>query len=102
MSFKPLLIGAGCLALAGCNTWNSHIADEDPYLGESVRYNAAVQTVNPDPVYSADSSKPGDNGDKMAQAVKRYRGDQVNSRHQSGATQTSGLSAGGSSGSGPR
>lgn len=103
MSFKLLLIGAGCLALAACNTANSHIGDEDPYVGEAVRYNAAIQTINPDPVYSADSSKPGDNGDKMATAVKRYRTDQVNSRHQSNAQSgSSSGTSGGSSGAGPR
>jgi hypothetical protein len=102
MSFKHLLLGAGCLTLAACNTVNSHIGDEDPYLGESVRYNAAVQTINPDPVYAEDGAQPGDNGDKGAQAVARYREDKVNARHRSEARQSSsGLSTtGGTSSSG--
>ena len=73
MSFKHLLLGASCLALAACNTANTHIGDEDPYLGEAVRYNAAIQTINPDPVYAATAAQPGDNGEKGAAAVKRYR-----------------------------
>lgn len=77
MSFKHLLLGAACLVLAACNTANSHIGDEDPYLGEAVRYNAAIQTINPDPVYAATGAQPGDNGDRGAKAVKRYRSDQV-------------------------
>ena len=77
MSCKPLLLGVSCLALSACNTWNSHIGDEDPYLGEAVRYNAAIQTVNPDPVYSANNAQPGSNGERGAKAVKRYRTDSV-------------------------
>jgi len=101
MSFKLLLVASGCFALAACNTANSHIGDEDPYVGEAVRYNAAIQTINPDPVYPADSAKPGENGDKGAQAVKRYRSDGVNARHQAGANSasTGGQSSGGT---GPR
>lgn len=95
MSFKHLLIGASCLALAGCNTVNSHIGDEDPYLGEAVRYNAAIQTINPDPVYAAEGSQPGDNGDKGAQAVKRYRSDRVK---QPAGTTSGGFSTGGGGG----
>jgi len=79
MSFKPrlLLAAVGALGLAGCNTMNSHIGDEDPGWGEAVKYNAAIQTINPTPVYSATSAQAGDNGDKGAHAVKRYRTDTV-------------------------
>jgi predicted small secreted protein len=92
MSSKRLLIAASCLGLAGCNTVDKNIGQEDPYLGEAVRYNAAVQTINPDPVYAADAAQPGDNGDKGADAVKRYRNDEVNQRHQRDTRQTSTLS----------
>lgn len=107
MSFKHLLLGAACLALAACNTANKHIGEEDPYLGEAVRYNAAIQTINPDPVYAANGAQPGDNGEKGANNVKRYRTDQVNARHRAEARQSSsglGTSGGGSnsSSSGPR
>ena len=71
-----LLIGA-LLAIAGCNTGSTHIGDEDPFLGESVKYNAAIQTINPAPVYPAAAAQPGDSGAKGAAAVKRYRTDAV-------------------------
>jgi hypothetical protein len=92
MSSKRLLIAASCLGLAGCNTVDKNIGQEDPYLGEAVRYNAAVQTINPDPVYAADAAQPGDNGKKGADAVKRYRNDQVNQRHRTESRQNSALS----------
>ena len=96
MSFKYLLLGAGCLALAGCNTANSHIGDEDPYLGEAVRYNAAIQTINPDPVYPATAAQPGENGEKGATAVKRYRTGRV--IQPAGNIGGSGVSVGGGGG----
>ena len=77
MSSKALLIIAGCAALCGCSTVNKNIGQEDPALGEAVRYNAAIQTINPDPVYPAGSAQPGDVGAKGAAAVKRYRTDAV-------------------------
>jgi hypothetical protein len=52
---------------------NKPIGVEDAGLGESVRYNAAVQIINPDPVYPAGSAQPGDSGQHGAEAVKRYR-----------------------------
>lgn len=97
MSSKLLLLGASCLTLAACNTWNSHIGEEDPYLGEAVKYNAAIQTINPDPVYSANNAQPGSNGDKGARAVKRYRTDSV--KRPTGTTGGS-MGASGSGGSG--
>jgi hypothetical protein len=82
MSSKRLLIAviAGA-ALTGCNTAKTHIGDEDPFLGEAVKYNAAMQTINPEPVYAEGSAQPGDSGAKGAEAVKRYRTDKVNERH---------------------
>ena len=84
MSSRKLTISAlGAIAfmLTACNTWNRHIGDEDPYFGEAAKYNAAVQTINPEPVYAEGGAQPGDNGDRAAQAVKRYRTDKVNARH---------------------
>jgi hypothetical protein len=52
-------------------------APTDVGFGETVRYAQAVQTIDPDPVYGPDSAKPGDHGDKGAQAVKRYRTNSV-------------------------
>jgi hypothetical protein len=78
MSSRRLwIVTAVCVALAGCNTANTHIADESAVLGEAVKYDAAVQTINPAPVYSAEGAQPGDNGEKGATAVEHYRKGQV-------------------------
>lgn len=109
MSCKILMtVPVLCVGLAGCTLPdpNRRIGQEDPFFGESVRYNAAVQTINPDPVYAEGGAQPGDNGDRGAQAVKRYRTDQVRTRHRSEASSASqGLSttqSGSGGGSGPR
>jgi type IV pilus biogenesis protein CpaD/CtpE len=93
-SSTRLLLAAATFALAGCNTANTHIGDEDPGMGEAVRYNAALQTINPTPVYPPTAAQPGDNGDKGAHAVKRYRTDQVKE------VETMRTSTGGSGGAG--
>ena len=78
MSSRYLLISLiSFTALSGCNTTQTHIGDEDAFLGESVKYDAAIQTINPAPVYSPDSAQPGANGAKGAAAVKRYEEDKV-------------------------
>ena len=106
MSSKRLLLPAlSALALNACNTAYTHVGDEDPFFGEAVKYNAAVQTINPEPVYAEGSAEPGSNGDKMSQAVKRYRTDKVNARHNDEADRlnttrsvTGGSGSGGGSG----
>lgn len=105
MSCKPVLLAAGCLAIAGCNTANKVIGQEDPFLGEAVRYNAALQTINPDPIYPEDGAEPGSSGARGAAAVARYRNDQVNARHKAeisstkaGALSTTQSTSGGASG----
>ena len=79
MSFnlRLALTAAAALSLAACNTANSHIGDEDPAWGEAVKYDTALQTINPAPVYPATGAQPGAGGDKGAHAVKRYRTDAV-------------------------
>ena len=103
-SRRILLLPAVCLAMAGCNTAHKVIGQEDPFLGESVRYNAAVQTINPDPIYPEDGAEPGSSGVKGAAAVARYRNDQVNTRHRTevSSARSGGLSTTEGSGSGPR
>jgi hypothetical protein len=96
MSSKLLLIGAAALAAAGCSTMNKPIGVEDAGLGEAVRWNAAVQIINPDPVYPPDSAQPGGSGQHGAEAVKRYRTGSV--KQVQVMTTTSG--SGGGSGSG--
>jgi len=93
MSSKLLLIAAAGLTLGACSTMNKNIGQEDPALGEAAKYNAALQTINPDPVYPPGSAQPGDNGAKGANAVKRYRSDAVK---QVESMQTTGSSGGGS------
>ena len=77
MSFRLLLAPLALGALAGCNTVYEHSGSADPGLGEAAKYNAAVQTLDPDPVYAEDGAQPGDLGPMGAAAVKRYRMDQV-------------------------
>ena len=74
MSFKPsihgpLLIVSG-LMFAGCTPI-------DHSLGEALKYDMALQTIDPDPVYPEGGAQPGDHGEKAAAAVQRYRKDQV-------------------------
>lgn len=102
MSSKGLWIAAiASTVLAACNTAQTHIADEDPGIGEAVRYDAAVQTINPAPVYAANSTQPGSNGEMGAKAVQRYRSDKVKEpAAQNPSGSISGSGAG--SGSGPQ
>ena len=96
MSFnriRALVPIIGLAALAACNTANTHIGDEDPGMGEAAKYNAALQTINPTPVYPPTAAQPGDNGDVGAHAVKRYRTDAVK------PVETMQTTSGGSSGS---
>jgi len=90
------------LLLAGCTSMNApEQLAVDPGFGEAVKYNAAAQIIDPDPVYDETDAQPGDSGVKAAEAVKRYRTDQTLQRHNREARQTSTLSTtGGSSGSG--
>lgn len=78
MSSKRLLVAAlPLLLLAGCESVSPVTGSPDPAMGEAVKYNAAIQTIDPDPVYAPDGAQPGDSGAKGAAAVKRYRTDAV-------------------------
>ena len=94
MSSRLLLAAPALLLLSGCDTVYPVSQSIDPGLGETVKYNAAIQTIDPDPVYTAEGAQPGDNGDKNVGAVKRYRTGQVK-EVESQSTTTGG-------GSGPR
>ena len=93
--FSKLSVSAplALLVLAGCDTLNQNNISPDPAFGEATKYNAAVQTIDPDPVYAEDGAQPGDSGAKGAAAVKRYRTDAVKEVEQVGTT---------TAGSGPR
>jgi hypothetical protein len=97
MSFKLMLLIVGSVLLAGC--LNEPIAQRDPALGEAVKFNAAVQTINPDPVYPEGTAQPGDSGEHAAKAVERYRKGEV--KPVETMQTTSGTTGSGSSG-GPR
>lgn len=91
MRSKPMLILAGAtLAAAGC-------APVDPGFGEALRYDMAVQTIDPDPQYPADAHQPGDHGEKAQKATERYRKGQTKAIRQDSA---SGGGAGGAGGAG--
>ena len=88
---KLAVAGAAMLVTAAC-------APVDPGFGEALRYDMAVQTIDPDPVYPEDGAQPGDNGEKAAKATERYR------KGQTKPVQIESASGGSSSGSssGPR
>ncbi len=78
MSSKPLIAIAGAaLLIGGCASGQRSSASPDAMFGESVKWNAAVQVIDPDPVYTEADAKPGSSGAKGAEAVKRYRTDNV-------------------------
>ena len=90
MSSK-ILGAALALLLAGCNTAHSVIGSEDRRLGEAVKYDLAIQTINPDPVYPPGSALPGGDAAKAAAATKRYRTDAVKAvEEQKTSTSTTG------------
>ena len=94
MSSRHFVIALASLGLCACSTVNKPIGQEDRGMGEAVAYNAAVQTINPAPVYGPGGAQPGDNGDRGAQAVKRYRSGQVKALETIGTTSGSGSSGG--------
>ena len=99
MSSKRLLIVlASGVAVAGCNTAQTHIGDESPVLGEAFAYDQAIQTVNPTPTYPPNSAKPGANGELGTAAVKRYRTDKVKAPQ----VESTSSGSGGGSGGGPQ
>ena len=100
MSSKVLVAAAGCAMLGACNTAPLPQAGSlDAGWGEASKYNAAVQIIDPDPVYTADGAQPGDHGEKAANATKRYRTDAVKDTVRAGSASRGGTAG---SGSGPR
>jgi hypothetical protein len=68
MRIKAMTIplASALVATAGC-------APVDPGFGEALRYDMAVQTIDPDPQYPADALNPGYHGEKAQKATERYR-----------------------------
>ena len=70
MSSKPwICLVPVSLLLAGCV--NEQIGKRDPSLGEAVKYNAAMQTISPDPIYPEGSAQPGDIGGNPLRLARR-------------------------------
>lgn len=88
MRFKPYMMLALFVMLPACTP-------VDPSFGEAVRYDMAIQTINPDPVYPEGSAEPGASGTAAAAAAERYRKGTVKPVERISSTS-------GSSGSGPR
>jgi hypothetical protein len=78
MSFKPLRLApfAAIMLVAGCDTVHSN-GSLDPGFGETARYKAAIQIIDPDTPVMAGAAVPGDNGAVGVGAAKRYRTDAV-------------------------
>lgn len=99
MSFRPMTaIPALALLVAGCQTTLPQAGSADAGFGEAVKYDMALQTIDPDPVYDANDAQPGADGAKGAAAAKRYRTDTVKQVETQGTTTQSGSG----SSSGPR
>ena len=96
MSSKLTLLAPAALLIGACAV-DPATQSFDPGFGEAQKYNMAIQTIDPDPVYTAEDAQPGDNGDKGAAAVKRYRTGNVKAVEMRGRT---GGGSGGSSGGG--
>ena len=77
MSSRLLIAPLAAGLLAGCNTIDPVTRSVDPAFGEAVKYNAALQTIDPAPVYGELHAQPGESGAKGAAAVERYRTGQV-------------------------
>jgi hypothetical protein len=98
MSSRLIAIAAGCALLGACMTPLPQAGSLDAGHGEVVKYNAAMQIIDPDPVYPAGGAQPGDHGEKAANATKRYRTDQVKETESGSQSGEDGGSSGGSSG----
>ena len=84
---KWIAAGAAVLVTAAC-------APVDPGFGEALRYDMAIQTIDPEPVYPEDGAKPGDHGEKAAKATERYRKGQTKPVQVESSTSGSGGSSG--------
>ena len=87
MSFKRLIAALPLLLTAGCMTASGDIDSPDPAFGEAVKYDMAIQVIDPDPVYDEDGAQPGDNGDVGQKAVERYRKGENLDQHKTEARQ---------------
>ena len=96
LALLPLTMAGGCMTPSG------DIASPDPAFGEAVKYDMAIQVIDPDPVYPEEGAQPGDNGDVAVKAVERYRKGENLDQHKSEANSTSAQSTTGSTSGGPQ
>lgn len=96
MSSRMLLAPVALVLLAGCQTAAPlpQAGSLDAGFGEAVKYDMAIQTIDPDPVYDQNDAQPGADGAKGAAAAKRYRTDTVKQVETQATTQGSGSSSG--------
>ena len=96
MTKLGLAAAAAAVTLGAC-------APVDHGMGEALKYDMALQTINPQPVYGPNALQPGYSGNKAQNASERYRkGAQVNEWHRTwstidkgGLSTTEGVSQGG-------
>ena len=98
MSCKMFVAAAAIMLTSACETIDRQSGSVDPGFGEALKYDMAIQVINPDPVYDDRSAIPGGSAAKGAAAVKRYRTDQVKDVRIMSTTSV----GGGSGDSGPR
>jgi hypothetical protein len=85
-------MSGAAILVAGCTP-------VDRGFSEAVRYDMAIQTIDPDPVYPPGSAQPGSNGEKAQKASERYRkGATKPIRRESPGGGSSGGSGGGAGG----
>lgn len=73
MFSRHLIAIPALVLLAGCQTPLPQAGSADAGFGEAVKYDMALQTIDPDPVYPPGSAEPGTSGTTNADAAKRYR-----------------------------
>ena len=95
MCSRVVLAASALLMTGACNTLHPQTGSPDPAFGEALKYDMAIQVINPDPVYDDKGAVPGGSGAKGAEAHKRYRTDRVKDVRVMSTT-----SAGGESGDG--
>ena len=64
-TFSRFALSIALLAASGCTA-------VDHGLGEALKYDMAMQTIDPDPVYPPGGYQPGQSGELGANAVQRY------------------------------
>ena len=97
MRFNPRLGAVVALGLIA-----SACAPVDPGYGEALRYDMAIQTIDPDPVYREGGEQPGGSGDRAQKASERYRKGAVKQPSAQSASGGGSSGGGSSSGSGPQ